>query len=70
LLLQRFGKFAGALAQLIEQASVLDGDDGLGGRSSLKSSICFFVKRDGPLAGKWQKAPSSSVFLKQRHYDR
>ena len=31
LLLQRFGEIVGALAQLVEQPRVLDGDDGLGG---------------------------------------
>ena len=31
LLLQRLGQIVGALAQLVEQARVLDGDDGLGG---------------------------------------
>ena len=31
LLLQRFGEIVGALAQLVEQARVLDGDDGLRG---------------------------------------
>ena len=31
LLLQRLGKIVGALAQLVEQPRVLDGDDGLGG---------------------------------------
>ena len=30
LLLQRFGEIVGALAQLVEQPRVLDGDDGLG----------------------------------------
>ena len=32
LLLQRFGEIVGALAQLVEQPRVLDGDDGLGGK--------------------------------------
>ena len=31
LLLQRLGEIVGALAQLVEQPRVLDGDDGLGG---------------------------------------
>ncbi len=31
LLLQRLGQIVGALAQLVEQPRVLDGDDGLGG---------------------------------------
>ena len=31
LLLQRFGEIVGALAQLVEQPRVLDGDDGLRG---------------------------------------
>ena len=31
LLLQRFGQIVGALAQLVEQAGVLDGDNRLGG---------------------------------------
>ena len=31
LLLQRFAEIVGALAQLVEQPGVLDGDDGLGG---------------------------------------
>ena len=32
LLLQRFGEIVGALAQLVEQPRVLDGDDGLRGK--------------------------------------
>ena len=31
LLLQRLGEIVGALAQLVEQPRILDGDDGLGG---------------------------------------
>ena len=31
LLLQRFAQIVGALAQFVEQAGILDGDDGLGG---------------------------------------
>ena len=31
LLLQRFGEIVGALAQLVEQPRILDGDDGLSG---------------------------------------
>src|SRR5262249_24447302 len=31
LLLQRFSKFDGSLAQLVQQPRILDGDDGLGG---------------------------------------
>ena len=32
LLLQRFAQIVGALAQLVEQAGVLNSDDGLGGK--------------------------------------
>ena len=42
LLLQGFSHVVGALAQLVEQAGVLDGDDGLGGEI-LTSSICLSV---------------------------
>ena len=42
LLLQRFAQIVGALAQLLEQPRVLDGDDGLGGKI-LTSSICLSV---------------------------
>ena len=43
LLLQRLGEIVGALAQLVEQPRVLDGDDGLRGEV-VTSSICFSVK--------------------------
>ena len=42
LLLQRLGQIVGALAQLVEQPRVLDGDDGLGGEIRT-SSICLSV---------------------------
>ena len=42
LLLQRFAQIVGALAQLVEQPRVLDGDHRLGGEV-LSSSICLSV---------------------------
>ena len=39
--LQRFGKIVGALAQLVEQAGILDGDDRLRRKNFVSSSICF-----------------------------
>ena len=41
LLLQRLGKIIGALAQLVEQPRVLDGDDGLRGEVLIPvRSVC------------------------------
>src|SRR5262249_27307608 len=41
LLLQRFAEISGALAQFGEQARVLDGDDGLGGKVVTRSMCCW-----------------------------
>jgi hypothetical protein len=55
LLLQRFGQVVGALAQLVEQPCVLDGDDGLAGEvvDQLNLFVCerpnlLAVDGDGP----------------------
>ena len=41
MLLQRLGKIVGALAQLVEQPRVLDGDDGLGGEVLYQLDLLF-----------------------------
>src|SRR6516225_2499153 len=46
LLLQRFGEIARALAQLVEQPRVLDGDDGLGGEILNKRDLLVCERPD------------------------
>ena len=41
LLLQRFGEVGGALAQFVEQARILDGDDGLGSEARKEGDLLF-----------------------------
>ena len=41
LLLQQLGEIVGALAQLVEQPRILDGDDGLGGEVSEQRNLLF-----------------------------
>jgi hypothetical protein len=41
LLLESFAQIVSALAQLIEQPRVLDGDDGLGGEILDQLDLCF-----------------------------
>ena len=41
LLLQRFGEIVGALAQFVEQPRILDGDDGLGGKTRQQVDLCL-----------------------------
>ena len=56
----------GALAQLVEQAGVLDSDDRLAGEVRT-SSICFSVKRAGLPARKITMAPTSCFSSHHRH---
>ena len=62
LLFQRFGEIVGALAQLVEQPRVLDGDDGLGGEV-LHQLDLLVGERPHLLAGRSRSAPTSSSSL-------
>src|SRR5262249_13929120 len=46
LLLQSFGQIAGTLAQLFEQPSVLDGDDGLAGEAGKQLGLLVAERAD------------------------
>ena len=67
LLLQRLGQIVGALAQLVEQPRVLDGDHGLGGEVLSKFDLPW-RKRAHLLAVDDQNAHQRTV-LEQRHVD-
>jgi len=48
LLLKRFAQIVGALAQLVEQARVLDGDDGLGSEIANQLDLLVGKRPDLP----------------------
>src|SRR5262249_39840311 len=64
LLLQRFGEIVGALTQLVKQAGVLDGDDGLRGKIAHKVYL-LVAERPNLLAGNVDRA-DQRVFLYPR----
>ena len=65
LLLQRFSHVVGALAQLVEQSGVLDGDDGLGGE--VGDQLDLLVGERPHLLAVDDKGTDQLVLLAQRH---
>ena len=65
LLLQRFGKIVGALAQLVEQPRVLDRDDGLVGE--ILDELDLLVGERPDLLAVDASAPTSLSSLQHRH---
>ncbi len=67
LLLQRFAEIAGALAQLVEQPRVLDGDDGLG--REVLHQLDLLVGERAYLLAVDDDCADQFVILKHRHRD-
>ena len=67
LLLQRFGEIVGALAQLVEQPRVLDGDDGLGGE--VLHQLDLLVGERAHLLAVDDDGADQFVVLEHRHGD-
>ena len=67
LLLQRFGEVGGALAQLVQQPRILNGDDGLGGK--VRDQLDLLVgEGTNFLAGQGEGA-NQFAFFQHRHGD-
>ena len=65
LLLQRLGQIVGALAQLVEQPRVLDGDDGLGGE--VRDQLDLLVGERAHLLAVDGDGADQLVVLEHRH---
>ena len=65
MLLQRLGKIVGALAQLVEQSRVLDGNDGL--RCEVFYKLGLFVRERSYLLAEDDNRSDQVVLLEHRH---